>query len=110
MSASWRGSDRKSTRLNSSHGSISYAVFCLKKKKGAMWMHGVPLKMLSLYWMGNEFGSKMPEGVRVLPVSIPVGTHPLHAVGLAWAGKYRQDGSIEVTYFRDGATSEGDVH
>src|SRR5438128_9277044 len=29
-----RGSaDRKSTRLNSSHGSISYAVFCLKKKK-----------------------------------------------------------------------------
>src|SRR2546422_7114343 len=27
------GSDRKSTRLNSSHGYISYAVFCLKKKK-----------------------------------------------------------------------------
>src|SRR5207245_11489208 len=26
--------DRKSTRLNSSHGSISYAVFCLKKKRG----------------------------------------------------------------------------
>src|SRR5689334_23731017 len=26
-------SDRKSTRLNSSHSSISYAVFCLKKKK-----------------------------------------------------------------------------
>src|SRR5207249_11160809 len=28
-----RQSDRKSTRLNSSHVSISYAVFCLKKKK-----------------------------------------------------------------------------
>src|SRR2546422_7449612 len=28
-----RGQDRKSTRLNSSHGYISYAVFCLKKKK-----------------------------------------------------------------------------
>src|SRR5207245_10060968 len=27
------GQDRKSTRLNSSHGSISYAVFCLKKQK-----------------------------------------------------------------------------
>src|SRR5438309_3510108 len=27
------GVDRKSTRLNSSHSSISYAVFCLKKKK-----------------------------------------------------------------------------
>src|SRR5688572_32454682 len=28
-----RNSDRKSTRLNSSHSQISYAVFCLKKKK-----------------------------------------------------------------------------
>src|SRR2546422_3095171 len=28
--------DRKSTRLNSSHGYISYAVFCLKKKTGKM--------------------------------------------------------------------------
>src|SRR3989449_7668918 len=28
--------DRKSTRLNSSHGYISYAVFCLKKKKKKM--------------------------------------------------------------------------
>src|SRR5699024_12418956 len=36
LSTSWSGSDwmrdRKSTRLNSSHVSISYAVFCLKKK------------------------------------------------------------------------------
>src|SRR2546422_6110642 len=29
--------DRKSTRLNSSHGYISYAVFCLKKKKKAVY-------------------------------------------------------------------------
>src|SRR5689334_24168085 len=29
--------DRKSTRLNSSHSSISYAVFCLKKKKKQKW-------------------------------------------------------------------------
>src|SRR3712207_9005414 len=28
-----KGTDRKSTRLNSSHANISYAVFCLKKKK-----------------------------------------------------------------------------
>src|SRR5438876_3069145 len=32
-SAAARNADRKSTRLNSSHPSISYAVFCLKKKK-----------------------------------------------------------------------------
>src|SRR3712207_8189616 len=31
--------DRKSTRLNSSHANISYAVFCLKKKKAASQIH-----------------------------------------------------------------------
>src|SRR3712207_7051607 len=30
------GEDRKSTRLNSSHANISYAVFCLKKKQAAL--------------------------------------------------------------------------
>src|SRR5438445_7926750 len=34
---SWR--DRKSTRLNSSHANISYAVFCLKKKKNKKKKH-----------------------------------------------------------------------
>src|SRR2546427_8550026 len=32
----WSSSDRKSTRLNSSHSQISYAVFCLKKKKKSL--------------------------------------------------------------------------
>src|SRR5688572_31570750 len=33
------GQDRKSTRLNSSHSQISYAVFCLKKKKNRRSTH-----------------------------------------------------------------------
>src|SRR3712207_8778680 len=33
MDLGFDGLDRKSTRLNSSHANISYAVFCLKKKK-----------------------------------------------------------------------------
>src|SRR3712207_7584688 len=36
-------SDRKSTRLNSSHANISYAVFCLKKKKSARPNRGEPV-------------------------------------------------------------------
>src|SRR2546422_4953276 len=35
--------DRKSTRLNSSHGYISYAVFCLKKKKWTKYKYMIPL-------------------------------------------------------------------
>src|SRR3712207_7895302 len=34
--------DRKSTRLNSSHANISYAVFCLKKKKKIHNLHSIP--------------------------------------------------------------------
>src|SRR2546430_3995264 len=33
--------DRKSTRLNSSHSQISYAVFCLKKKNSHIVFHGI---------------------------------------------------------------------
>src|SRR3712207_7863581 len=38
------GQDRKSTRLNSSHANISYAVFCLKKNSGSV----PPLQTMSL--------------------------------------------------------------
>src|SRR2546430_8850043 len=43
----WRGHsrDRKSTRLNSSHSQISYAVFCLKKKKNHSHMSYDPLDL-----------------------------------------------------------------
>src|SRR3712207_8926563 len=38
LATSWL-TDRKSTRLNSSHANISYAVFCLKKKKNKLNSH-----------------------------------------------------------------------
>src|SRR5256886_7129561 len=44
LAASIRWVDRKSTRLNSSHSQISYAVFCLKKKKHHAW---APLGVVS---------------------------------------------------------------
>src|SRR2546422_6646407 len=48
---STRFRDRKSTRLNSSHGYISYAVFCLKKKKKiTQWS-----KEVSAYAHGDGF-------------------------------------------------------
>src|SRR2546422_5729424 len=43
------GQDRKSTRLNSSHGYISYAVFCLKKKKKTVHSSTLPLSSIEMY-------------------------------------------------------------
>src|SRR2546430_4276851 len=44
----WRQPDRKSTRLNSSHSQISYAVFCLKKKKKQCQMTTISISKLSI--------------------------------------------------------------
>src|SRR2546422_5120476 len=44
LSHSLAQGDRKSTRLNSSHGYISYAVFCLKKKKKHMLMTTIQVR------------------------------------------------------------------
>lgn len=76
----------------------------------AMHAHGVPMESIFLYWRGNEAGSHHPEGVRVLPAAVPVGSQMLHAVGISWASKLRKEKDIAVTYFGDGATSEGDFH
>src|SRR5687768_18001621 len=40
--------DRKSTRLNSSHGYISYAVFCLKKKRRRFQYERRPVSIISI--------------------------------------------------------------
>ncbi|MDH3499250.1 MAG: pyruvate dehydrogenase (acetyl-transferring) E1 component subunit alpha [Acidimicrobiia bacterium] len=76
----------------------------------AMWMQGFPWESLVLWRTGDERGAAAPEGVPVLPPSITVGAHMLHAVGLAWAARLRGEDRIAITYFGDGATSEGDFH
>lgn len=92
---------------------------CLKKgdwivpcyrENAALFMHGLPMEKILLHWMGDERGNQIPEGVNITPISIPIGTHMLHAAGIAWAGKLRGEDMVVATYFGDGATSEGDFH
>jgi pyruvate dehydrogenase E1 component alpha subunit len=76
----------------------------------AMELHGYPFANLILGRAGDERGGHAPQGVNVLPPSITVGGHMIHAVGIAWAEKIKGTGAIAVTMFGDGATSEGDFH
>src|SRR2546422_2870250 len=48
--------DRKSTRLNSSHGYISYAVFCLKKKKNVLILRWDQIETVAVarVWWGRR--------------------------------------------------------
>src|SRR5258708_30236950 len=53
------GSDRKSTRLNSSHQIISYAVFCLKKKKKKLKKEMTVVKMLRVGMSVDRVSAQM---------------------------------------------------
>ena len=76
----------------------------------AMWFHGYTWDNLLLGRMGDERGGAPPPGVNVMPPSITVGAHMIHAVGLGWAECLRGCDRVAITYFGDGATSEGDFH
>jgi len=80
------------------------------RETGMMWLKGVPLKNLLLYWMGNENGSKHPLDTEVLPICIPVGSHLPHAQGIGWSQRLKKQEEITICSFSDGASSEGDFH
>ena len=76
----------------------------------SMELHGYPYANIILGRAGDERGGHTPEGANVLPPSITVGGHMIHAVGIAWAEKLKGSDAVAVTMFGDGATSEGDFH
>ncbi len=63
-----------------------------------------------LYAAGFEEGMNIPEGAKVLPICIPIGTQYTHALGCAWAEVKDGTKNIAITYGGDGSTSEGDFH
>ncbi|WP_440763938.1 pyruvate dehydrogenase (acetyl-transferring) E1 component subunit alpha [Natronorubrum sp. DTA7] len=62
------------------------------------------------YAMGLEEGGEPPDDVPIMPPSIAVGTQPLHAAGIGWAEAMNESDRVALTYFGDGATSEGEVY
>ncbi len=60
--------------------------------------------------IGGVEGFYNPREHRCAPISIPIGTHLPHAVGLGWAARLKGDPVCAIAWFGDGATSEGDFH
>lgn len=77
---------------------------------GARLLRGEKLETSLLYWAGYEEGNVSPEAGRTLPTSAIVAAQTLHAVGIAYAMKYRGERSAVLTSLGDGGTSEGDFH
>lgn len=76
----------------------------------ALIQRGVKLSQILLYWGGDERGNVFGEASQDFPFSVPVGSQPLHAVGAAYATKYKKDHRVVVSMCGDGATSQGDFY
>ena len=75
----------------------------------AVW-RGTPLEGIFVFTAGYNEGGRIPDEQNDLPIAVPVGTQPLHAVGLGYGMTYRGDDAVAMTFFGDGATSQGDFH
>ena len=51
------------------------------REHGVFFVRGTPLVKVLQYWGGDERGSKASPDINCFPVSIPVGSQPLHAAG-----------------------------
>ncbi len=80
------------------------------RELGGRLIRGESLVQYYRYWNGYEEGNALPEKKRVLPIAAVIASHLLHAVGVAYAAKVRKEDAAAITFFGDGATSEGDFH
>ena len=71
---------------------------------------GLPLSKHILNLSGNPVAGRIPESVNLLPTQVALAAQLPHAVGLAWGLKIQGKEGIVVTYFGEGASSEGDFH
>lgn len=85
-------------------------VFPSFREMGVYITLGYPIWMLFQYWTGDERGMKTPDDSNIFPVSVPVGTHMIHAVGTAFGAKIKGHKTASVAYFGDGGSSKGDFH
>jgi 2-oxoisovalerate dehydrogenase E1 component alpha subunit len=76
---------------------------------GILMQRGAKLSDILLYWGGDERGNCFASEYN-FPYSVPVGSQPLHAVGVATALKIRKQKRAVVTLTGDGGTSEGDFY
>ncbi|NND82916.1 MAG: pyruvate dehydrogenase (acetyl-transferring) E1 component subunit alpha, partial [Gammaproteobacteria bacterium] len=74
------------------------------------FLRGTRLEEILLYWGGDERGSCFKDQAEDFPISVPIASQCCHAVGVAYAMKYRQQKRAVLLTCGDGATSQGDFY
>lgn len=80
------------------------------RELGAWLAKGATLTDVFLYFKGNENGTAFTSAKKMLPVSVPIASQLLHAAGIGYAIKYKNEKDLVYAVTGDGGTSEGDFH
>ena len=80
------------------------------REYGAQFLRGVKMEEIFLYWGGDERGMDYQGPTKDFPICVPIATHAPHAVGVAFAMKFRKEPRVAVFICGDGATSKGDFY
>ncbi|MFS0852160.1 pyruvate dehydrogenase (acetyl-transferring) E1 component subunit alpha [Microbacterium sp. 179-I 3D4 NHS] len=85
-------------------------VFPSYRETGVIYARGARPADYVRMWRGEEGAAYDPAALRVAPLQIIIGAQTLHAVGYALGIRHEGADEVAVTYFGDGATSQGDVN
>ncbi|TXI54962.1 pyruvate dehydrogenase (acetyl-transferring) E1 component subunit alpha [Mycolicibacter arupensis] len=85
-------------------------LFPQYRELGVFVTRGIPPGHVAAAWRGTWNGGLEFTTKCCAPISVPIGTQTLHAVGAAMAAQRLAEDSVTVAFTGDGATSEGDVH
>lgn len=76
----------------------------------AQFQRGVKMSEILSYWGGDERGSQFECNSKDFPICVPIASQCLHACGVAFAFKHRQEPRVAVVCIGEGGTSEGDFY
>ena len=85
-------------------------IFPSYREIGVNYVRGAELVDFVRAWRGEEHSSFNPYDINVATPQIIIGAQTLHAVGYAMGIQNDETDQVAVTYFGDGATSQGDVN
>ncbi len=80
------------------------------RDQGVLLQRGVKMSEILLSWAGDERGHAFTNDAEDFPLAIPIATQCLHAAGVAFAIKHRQEKRAVLTNIGEGGTSKGDFY
>lgn len=80
------------------------------RDSAGMIAFGFPPYQLLQFWGGDERGMRIPDGLNMVPVAVPVSTQIPHAAGVALARRLQGENAVVLVSTGDGGTSKADFH